>query len=280
MTRPIPLIMPWHGRTWLSMPHTRWLLVYGGLIVAVLIVAPTIDFVRYGTIRDARSTLIITTLLAVPVAIVLFVLMQRRDRPYRARQLALEGRCPACSHDLATESTSTDGNTTCPGCGSAWHLESSHTAQAALRSATEFVHDDRDRRHVMRRWVPSGPAELWRKPSVWWTDAKLCLFQVLFLVLALAFAISLVFFRFLDNWMAWPFFACSSAGMFFLVLRGEKFVGDRIDKIYLPKDHCRVCLEPLEGLEAEHDGCVVCPECSAAWRAVQQPRPSTSKKNR
>jgi len=29
---------------------------------------------------------------------------------------------------------------------------------------------------------------------------------------------------------------------------------------------CGVCLYALEGLEPEGDGCVVCPECGAAWR--------------
>ncbi len=29
---------------------------------------------------------------------------------------------------------------------------------------------------------------------------------------------------------------------------------------------CRACRFPLEGLPVEDDGCVVCPECGAAWR--------------
>lgn len=29
---------------------------------------------------------------------------------------------------------------------------------------------------------------------------------------------------------------------------------------------CPSCLYPLEGLKAEMDGCIMCPECGAAWR--------------
>lgn len=34
---------------------------------------------------------------------------------------------------------------------------------------------------------------------------------------------------------------------------------------------CAVCGYALEGLNIEPDGCRVCPECGAAWRAVQAP---------
>jgi len=41
----------------------------------------------------------------------------------------------------------------------------------------------------------------------------------------------------------------------------------RIIEIYLSAGRCAACGYALERLEPEADGCVVCPECNAAWHA-------------
>ena len=42
---------------------------------------------------------------------------------------------------------------------------------------------------------------------------------------------------------------------------------DRLRSAYLLSSHCPSCDTSLEGLPPEADGCVVCPTCSAAWKA-------------
>jgi hypothetical protein len=41
----------------------------------------------------------------------------------------------------------------------------------------------------------------------------------------------------------------------------------RLRSAYLLSSHCPSCDTSLEGLPPEADGCVVCPTCSAAWKA-------------
>jgi hypothetical protein len=47
-------------------------------------------------------------------------------------------------------------------------------------------------------------------------------------------------------------------------IRRGRFV--RIAEIYLSQGHCASCGYKLDGLDIEPDGCVVCPECNAAWQ--------------
>lgn len=52
-------------------------------------------------------------------------------------------------------------------------------------------------------------------------------------------------------------------------------VQETLRTILLREGRCVSCLHSLEGLSVESDGCVVCPECGAAWRdAIPDPRPS------
>lgn len=39
-----------------------------------------------------------------------------------------------------------------------------------------------------------------------------------------------------------------------------------ISSIHLEQGHCAACAYKLEGLTPEPDGCITCPECSAAWK--------------
>lgn len=47
--------------------------------------------------------------------------------------------------------------------------------------------------------------------------------------------------------------------------RGES-IGEPLMRARAERGRCRGCAFELEGLPAEEDGCVVCPECGAAWR--------------
>lgn len=66
-----------------------------------------------------------------------------------------------------------------------------------------------------------------------------------------------------------PFFFCivvSSLAWFFSLgwVRSLKF--DRIAQIHLEHGRCPACGYVLADLPLAGDGCVVCPECNAAWR--------------
>jgi len=47
-------------------------------------------------------------------------------------------------------------------------------------------------------------------------------------------------------------------------IRRRRF--DRIAEIFLDQGHCASCGYLLDDLAVESDGCVVCPECNAAWK--------------
>jgi len=42
----------------------------------------------------------------------------------------------------------------------------------------------------------------------------------------------------------------------------------RLARAYAMTGHCGSCAYALDGLKPESDGCRVCPECGAAWRAL------------
>ena len=46
--------------------------------------------------------------------------------------------------------------------------------------------------------------------------------------------------------------------------RRERF--PQIAEIYLSAGKCAACAYKLEGLTPEHDSCIICPECNAAWK--------------
>lgn len=50
--------------------------------------------------------------------------------------------------------------------------------------------------------------------------------------------------------------------------------GDRIIEIYLTAGRCPACGYLLENLPTHADGCMVCPECEAAWRAERVGTPA------
>jgi len=58
-----------------------------------------------------------------------------------------------------------------------------------------------------------------------------------------------------------------STAIWFVTLnavRRSKF--HKISSIHLEKGRCAACTYRLEELPPESDGCVVCPECNAAWK--------------
>jgi len=48
-------------------------------------------------------------------------------------------------------------------------------------------------------------------------------------------------------------------------------LGKELDLIRRTDESCLVCRYALDGLQPEPDGCIVCPECGAAWR-IQDPK--------
>jgi len=86
------------------------------------------------------------------------------------------------------------------------------------------------------------------------------------------FLIFPAFARWMTGWMYWlgwvvvPVVVAMIAWFAFLgkirVSRADRIIG-----IYLSAGRCASCGYALESLEPEADGCVVCPECHAAWKA-------------
>lgn len=263
--------MPWQGRAWLSMPTTRRFLVYVGIIVMLVIAAPIIDYARHGTMRDARSTFIIAVVPATLFVFFLFAMLQSQDRPYRARQIALRKKCPACASDLEGLSAADDGCTTCPGCGSAWNLQSAHTRQSASRPKAQTIVDDRGRKHVMPRWAPACQADLWKHGDPWWKDPALLWITATELVFLIALIALWVGHEYLPEGLAWLLIVVLAIGSRVSMTAAERQSMRYIERTYFPKGHCRNCLEPLEGISPDPDGCTTCPSCSAAWRLAQQP---------
>ncbi len=50
------------------------------------------------------------------------------------------------------------------------------------------------------------------------------------------------------------------------VWSGRRYVRDRYHRVILAKQYCPSCGYRLVGARPEGDGCIVCPECGAAWR--------------
>ncbi|MFI4898269.1 MAG: hypothetical protein ACIARR_10635 [Phycisphaerales bacterium JB059] len=48
-------------------------------------------------------------------------------------------------------------------------------------------------------------------------------------------------------------------------------MGEPLTRARAERGRCRGCAFELEGVEAEPDGCVVCPECGGAWRLAARP---------
>lgn len=266
VTRFAPFIMPWQGRAWLAMPSTQRLFIYLSIIAALVIAAPVIDYLRHGTVRDARSTFIIAVVPGALCVLVLFAMLQSQDRPYRARQIARRGRCPACGYDLAGLRASDDGCTTCPECGSAWNLENAHTRQSASRPEPQTILDDRGQIHRMPRWAPTCQRDLWKFGDKWWRDPTLRYVTAAELLFCVALIVLWVGDDYLAEWIAWTLIVLLGAGAWVTINAAEKHTKRYIERTYYPEGHCHNCLEPLADIPADDDGCTICPNCSAAWR--------------
>ena len=67
-----------------------------------------------------------------------------------------------------------------------------------------------------------------------------------------------------------PFFFCiivSTSAWYLSLSWVRRLKSARLAQIHLNHGLCPACAYTLKGLETQQDGCVVCPECSAAWKA-------------
>jgi hypothetical protein len=71
-------------------------------------------------------------------------------------------------------------------------------------------------------------------------------------------------------------FAIVVAMVFWYLLLGWVRRGrfEKIAEIYLAQGRCASCGYELSGLEKEDDGCVICPECHAAWKESRVGQPA------
>ena len=69
-----------------------------------------------------------------------------------------------------------------------------------------------------------------------------------------------------------PFFFCivvSSLAWFFSLSWIRTRKSKQIAQLHLDHGLCPSCAYALDGLDPQQDGCVVCPECNAAWNAIR-----------
>ncbi len=273
VTRIPPLMLPTLGKVWLSAASTPYLVLCFIFLVVFVAIAPIMDYVRFGTWRDARMMLGCMSVFAIPAGLVFFSMAQNHERPYRARQIARRGCCPACGVDLTGVAPSDDGLKTCPACASVWNMETAYLAKSARRTAAQLIIDDRGVRHIAERWIPGSAREVYSWPSKWWGDAPLRRFMLGRIGRFVGFwcawflAIALLPDDFL-HWLPWSYIVLGIVLMIATIRdsRECESPGDAVEHAFFPKGRCRVCLEPLVGIAADEDGCTTCPSCSAAWR--------------
>jgi len=93
---------------------------------------------------------------------------------------------------------------------------------------------------------------------------------VLPILLAFSFAPVLLFvFKYISVWwMAGTVLALGVVEWFILLGVARRLQARREALVHVAAGLCGSCGQALKGLLPESDGCTVCPECGAAWRAV------------
>lgn len=136
---------------------------------------------------------------------------------------------------------------------------------------------------MLGRTLPLSPRaskqdvdEAWREID--WSGDKWVYYWRLVLVCAIAVVIcgllgwgAAVWFR------GWKYIAVMSIGPIASLIAGQLILPatkSPTQGLYLDLGRCPQCAYRLSDLKSEHDGCVVCPECGAAWRAGAIGRPS------
>jgi hypothetical protein len=138
------------------------------------------------------------------------------------------------------------------------------------------IRDDRGFVHRVRAGGKRGRSESAANVQAIWEEYRgvvrgfgnpLC--HVLISGSCFVFAVAFVVSAFGDPMWWWVPYA--GAGLFIYVgMRNPGWVRRRRDRLaeQLARcDGCVACAYPLNGLAPEPDGCTVCPECGAAWRA-------------
>jgi len=108
----------------------------------------------------------------------------------------------------------------------------------------------------------------WRENVVWLSGAAVGLVLAIFVLLPFLgarFAVlqSVVFKMLIPSVTAIAF---GTAVWWVFIGRMRRSIAPRIASVYLRSGQCASCGYALESLEPEADGCVLCPECNAAWR--------------
>ena len=152
-------------------------------------------------------------------------------------------------------------------------METAYLAESANRTSAQVIIDDRGQRHVSTRWIPESVMALYSNPSFWWSDARLRKYFVIQTLFWLGLVSVWLFVpkEFVSEYLAFYIFI---GFVVLMALVRPAREGQRsstlIERTFFPKGSCRNCLESLAGLDADADGCVTCPNCSAAWRANAQ----------
>ena len=76
----------------------------------------------------------------------------------------------------------------------------------------------------------------------------------------------------------WGMFGAAMLGLyaalcgFILFAVNRRLLAREVMTLYLSHRRCPACAYALDHLHQESDGCVICPECGAAWCLPQEPQ--------
>ena len=258
-----PLVMPWNVGLLMRMPKVGlllkavlWSLLLLGMVAAIVL-----------SDDDAASDVLlpfgIVSAMVLGSWVLVFVILQRRDVAYRARQLAMETVCPACGYNLEGVSPDNAGFSQCSECGAAWHLETAATSAAAKRPPT--VVDDRGVRHDMHRHPPQAAPQPWSWRDYSRMPLAYCVFVLLLTLAFFGFIGLYAWHRLEEDPGNWAVFAEAVIWLSCYALLTSVF-GPIFNTPRFPPGCCRCCGCVIRKTPKDDEGMTTCPTCSAAWK--------------
>lgn len=211
-----------------------------------------------------------------------------------ARSHLAARRCPSCARKTLERTPDSDGCTTCPHCFAAWDLSGNDALKTAWLpsfgrpplvtgdargkmievfshgtwtsdASTALALTPQEVRQIRKEAFSANPAARKRRRGA---------------IVALALAalyLALVSLRGGPGgrfpsyfWIFW------FGSILFGAVTAWRSMGDDpllIVRIMLRRKRCPVCTYSIEGLPAQDDGCVICPECAAAWKLQSEAAP-------
>ena len=280
--------------------YTRRLRVARVIVFVFIVSAPFImlPFVLVAGPATINPWLWLSPFAIAAVAGVWLMLHSTASAVFRAvaRNHLAARRCPSCARKTLERTPDSDGCTTCPHCFAAWDLSGNDALKTAWLpsfgrpplvtgdargkmievfshgtwtsdASTALALTPQEVRQIRNEAFSANPAARKRRRGA---------------IVALALAalyLALVSLRGGPGgrfpsyfWIFW------FGSILFGAVTAWRSMGDDpllIVRIMLRRKRCPVCTYSIEGLPAQDDGCVICPECAAAWKLEPSPNQTT-----